>query len=119
MLNHKQKWLRLIGWLMVLALIILSLVKPPPTNTNIPNSDKWLHLISYFTLSYWFFHTYDNHKTPVTAGFLFLGVTLEWLQSLTPHRYFEWLDMLMNVAGVLLGLLVFQLLKLRIKALIG
>jgi VanZ family protein len=32
-----------------------------------------------------------------------MGVTIEFLQGLTPYRFFEWADALANAAGVIIG----------------
>ncbi|MCX7553293.1 VanZ family protein [Marinicella sp. S1101] len=114
----KKNWIKLIAWLMTVALVVLSLIKLPQPQTQIPHSDKWLHLSSYCFLAYWFYHAYHAFKYRITAGLIALGIGLEWLQALTPHRYFEWLDMLMNVTGVLLAWLLYHGLKLRLKTLL-
>ncbi len=110
--------MRLLGWMMVLAVIVLSLTKLPSTTQTVPNSDKFLHLTTYFLLSYWFFHTYFNHKVAAVIGFILLGLLLEISQHLTPYRFFEWLDMLMNSAGVFLAYIFFWVAKIRIKLLL-
>ncbi len=111
--------LRAIGWLMVVGVIVLSLIQLPATPEAIPGSDKLLHLVSYFLLSFWFFHTYFKHKITIISGFMLLGFCLEILQSLTPYRFLEWLDMLMNATGVLLACVVFWQLKIRVKWLLA
>jgi VanZ family protein len=108
-------FLRLIGWLMVLAVIVMSLIQLPATELPVANSDKWLHLLTYGWLSYWFFHTYTKQKVFIVIGFVLLGLGLETLQQFTPYRHFEWLDMLMNSTGVLVAFAVFWGLKIRIK----
>lgn len=117
--THKIFWLRLLGWIMVAMLIVMSLISLPNTDIPIPNSDKWLHLITYFAVSYWFFHVYVKKTMYTVIGFTLLGVALELLQSLTPFRFFEWLDMVMNITGVLLAWVIFGLLKFRISYIAG
>ncbi len=113
--NRCATALRLIGWLLVLGLIVLSLIQLPPTPQVIPNSDKLLHLSTYFGLSYWFLHTYHKYPLQVIIGFILLGLGLEILQFTTPFRFFEWLDLLMNTTGVLLAFVVFAGFKIKIK----
>lgn len=107
--------LRLLGWLMVVAVIVMSLIQLPATALPAANSDKWLHLITYGWLSYWFFHTYTQQKLTVVVGFVLLGLGLETVQILSPYRFFEWLDMLMNTCGVMLAYVIFWTLRWRIK----
>ena len=111
--------MRWFGWLMVVGVIVLSLAPLPPMPDTIAGSDKSVHLGSYFFLSYWFFHSYFKQKLTVIAGFLLLGLCLEFLQSLTAYRFLEWLDMLMNGCGVLLAYVVFWQLKIRVKWLLN
>jgi len=118
-LSRHSGLLRSIGWLMVMGVTTLSLIQLPPTPNAIAGSDKLLHLTTYFLLSYWFFHTYYRHKPIIISGFLLLGWLLEILQSLTPYRFLEWLDMLMNATGVLLAYVIFWCLKIRLKWLLN
>ncbi len=113
-----KSWLRLIGWMMVASVIILSLVQIPSPPQSIPGNDKVLHLVTYFVLSYWFLHTYSHHKLMVISGMVFLGLLLEFLQYFTPHRFVEVLDMLMNTVGVLLAYISFGVMKIKIKCLL-
>ena len=42
----------------------------------------------------------------IALVFIFMGVTLEYLQSFDPNRYFEYADMVANSVGVALGFVV-------------
>ena len=112
---NKLRLTRSLGWLMVAAVVMLSLVRLPETNIQVQGGDKLLHLCTYWVLSYWFFHVYPNKTWHIIIGFVLLGTVLEFLQSLTPYRYLEWLDWVMNVTGVLLGWVTFHLLKIQIN----
>ena len=96
----------------------MSLIKLPQTTVAIPNQDKWLHLTVYFFTCYWFFHAYPNNTKRITLGLCLLGAVLELLQFQTGYRSMEWLDMLMNVVGVLLAFLTFDLAKIKLKYLL-
>jgi VanZ family protein len=113
--NAKQSLTRSIAWLMLIGVIVLSLAPLPSMPQSIPNSDKLLHLATYFGLSYWFFHTYCKRPLTIVFGFMLLGIALECSQAMTPHRLFEWLDLLMNVSGVFLAWLIFWRFKIRVK----
>ncbi len=112
------KLIRSVGWAMVLTVVVLSLVPLPDVPNSVPNSDKWLHFTTYFILTYWFLHSYYKKPIPITVGFVLLGTLLECLQALTVYRYWEWLDLVMNISGVLLALLLCNVLNLRVKFLI-
>ena len=107
--------IRSLAWLLLLGLVVLSLVPIPAPPTDLPNSDKWLHLFSYLVLAYAFLHAYPLRPGRVLIGLLGLGMALESAQTLTPHRYFEGLDLLMNVTGVLLASGLFLVLHLRVR----
>ena len=101
---------------MVAGLVVMSLIKLPQTPVQIDGGDKLLHLGSYFFLSYWFHHAYHRYPWQVSMGFLCLGLTLEWMQSLTTYRHVEWMDGLMNLSGVMLAWLLYQVVGIRIKS---
>ncbi len=111
----KLRLTRFFGWLMVAAVVMLSLLRLPDTAIQVQGSDKLLHLLTYMALCYWFFHVYPNKTRHIMIGFMLLGTVLELLQSLTPHRYVEWLDWVMNLTGVVLSWVTYNLLKIQIK----
>ena len=63
----------------------------------------------------WFLQLYPNHSGLVLVGLSALGVVLEGLQSLSPHRSTELADALMNSTGVLIAWLGFTWLGWRLK----
>lgn len=95
------------GWGLVGAVIVLSLVSLPATGPDIPQGDKYGHVLAYGTLAFWFAQISASRTVLLAhaAAFVALGVALEGLQSLTPERHFEVPDMLANAVGVGLGLL--------------
>lgn len=116
---QKSQVFRALGWLMVGAVVVLSLIRLPATPTALTGSDKLLHLLTYGFLSFWFFHTHNNKMWQVIAGFVLLGSVLEWLQSLTTYRFFEWWDWGMNLAGVMLAWVAFYRLKIKVKTMLN
>lgn len=83
---------------------------PPPQWLE---PDKALHTLAYAGLSFlvmlgWHFRSADR-PTPKQLiigllGCVLYGIVLEWVQYLFfPGRAFEYLDMLANMVGVLLG----------------
>ena len=53
----------------------------------------------------WFCQVFQKsaHRILVALLLIALGVSMEFLQRMTGYRYFEYIDMLANSAGVLLG----------------
>jgi VanZ family protein len=108
-LRFRKLWIA-IGWSLVIAVIILSLIPPPIMPVDY--ADKIGHLIAYFVLMGWFAQIYHapRQRIQFVIGFLLLGAVLEILQGFGGIRYAEWADMVANSAGVILA---WQLTKKR------
>ncbi len=90
-----------LGWLLVAAVCWFSLT-PSPVDSGIDNGDKLGHLLAYLVLMSWWGQL-DPRSNRLLLIFVFMGVALEGLQSLTPNREPSGLDMVANAAGALLG----------------
>lgn len=92
------------GWLLVLAVIWLSLTPSPP-KVDFEESDKVGHLLAYGLIMFWFAQLYAARPARVgyAALFVLMGVTLEFIQGRLGYRTYEVFDMFANTAGVLLG----------------
>jgi len=102
-LRWRAIWM-VIGWAMVAGIVWLSLTPSPP-NLDFALSDKVGHFVGYGTLTLWFCQLYGSRRERLAfaAGFVVMGVAIEFIQGATGYRDFEFLDMLANAAGVLLG----------------
>ena len=92
------------GWLFAAAIVILSLMPAPP-DIDVPHGDKLGHMAAYSLLTFWFCWLYPAWKTRIAyaAGWIAMGVALEFAQGATGYRSFELADMAANSLGVLLG----------------
>ena len=106
------------GWLMVGAVVFLSLVPAPP-GIGVPQGDKVGHLFAYGTLQFWFCRLYATRAARLghAAGFAAMGVALEFIQGWTGYRDFELLDMATNALGVSLGWGIALIRGSRVRAL--
>ncbi len=87
---------------MVAIVCWLSLTPHPPEPPDILGWDKSQHFVAYAALMAWFRQSFFRHwRWP--AFLLGLGLTLEYLQSLTGYRTADVFDMLANGIGVLIG----------------
>lgn len=107
-MRHELKYFRLwlaMGWLIVAAVIFLSLISKVPINVPVQFSDKVGHIIAYAVLMGWFVQLFRNRRVLLLHAVLLvgLGIGLEFLQGYT-GRHFEYADMVANTIGVLLGL---------------
>lgn len=95
------------GWLYAAAIVFLSLTPKPP-DPGFEYGDKLGHLAAYALLMFWFCWLY--RRAPVrlayAAGWIALGIALEFAQAQTATRSFELADMAANSLGVLLGWVV-------------
>ncbi len=99
-LRYFPVWLS-IGWLLVAAVVALSLLPGVPA---VGPSDKINHLLAYAVLMSWFGGLYPRQRHVTIAVWLvLLGIILEGLQALTGYRSMEVMDAAVNSAGVMLA----------------
>jgi VanZ family protein len=101
--NLRPVWLA-VGWGVVAAIVWLSLTPSPP-KVDFEQSDKVGHFLAYGGVMFWFAQLYARRSTQLAyaAGFVAMGVALEFIQGWTGYRSFELLDMLADGIGVALG----------------
>jgi len=92
------------GWLLAAAIVVLSLAPQPP-DLDVPHGDKLGHIAAYSLLSFWFCWLYPARRSRLAyaAGWIAMGVALEFAQGATGYRHFDPADMAANSLGVLLG----------------
>lgn len=90
-----------LGWAIVAAIVWLSLAPAPP-QVEVAHGDKIGHLVGYGVLMFWFCQLYRT-RIFYAAGFVLMGVGLEFVQGELGYRSYEVADMLANALGVLLG----------------
>jgi len=102
----RTRWarIRIIAFWWFGALIVAGSLMPAPQVPDTGLSDKLGHLLGYGLLTVLGLYAYARGTAWVLGGVFALGVCLELAQTFTPTRTFEWLDILANGAGVLLGL---------------
>lgn len=102
-LRYPLLWL-LPGWGLVAAVAVGSLT-PGAVLPDFTAADKFVHGLAYFLLMVWFSGLYARRRHAFIALLLIVfGLGLELAQARLPYRWFDPLDLLANVAGVLLGL---------------
>jgi VanZ family protein len=94
------------GWVYAAALVWLSLTPSPP-EPGVEYGDKLGHVLAYGVLMFWFCWLYQGRNTRLAygAGWIAMGIALEFAQSATGYRAFELADMAANTLGVLAGAL--------------
>ena len=105
-LRFRKLWLA-VGLLLLLSVLVGGLLPTVPS-PNLPGGDKAEHFLGYLALSAWFTALVQRRRyVLVIVSLLALGAFIEVAQTLMAlGREGDWLDMLANIAGVLVGLLV-------------
>lgn len=104
-LRHLLLW-RVIGWLIVTAIIYGSLT-PRPIDIPIEEGDKLGHMLAYSGLMIWFMQLYTrNAHILLAACCVSLGIAMEYAQLASGYRDFEYLDMVADGVGVSIGWLL-------------
>jgi VanZ family protein len=93
-----------LGWGWAAAIVWLSLTSSPP-QVDVQFGDKLGHFGAYGLLMLWFCFLYAGFRTRTFygAGFIAMGVGLEFLQGHLGYRSYDVIDMAANTIGVLLG----------------
>lgn len=102
-LRYHRYWL-VIGWMLIVAVIYLSVTSHPP-KLPIKWFDKVGHFTAYFVLMGWFVQLYRAHRQRVLWALLFVGqgLTLEIVQGMSRWRTFDYWDAAANTLGVILA----------------
>jgi len=102
----RLKWLWLaIGFILIAAIVVLSITDIPVEIIPFDLQDKILHLLAYGCLMGWFAQIYRHDLTRLllALALVAMGIGIEFLQAMTPTRQFEILDMIANTSGVMLA----------------
>lgn len=95
-----------IGWALVLAVIVLTLIPPDDYHTivRVDLNDKVAHVIVYTTLAGWFgCLSLGRRLLAPTLMLLGMGAVLELAQLSSIYRMFDVYDLLANWLGVAVG----------------
>jgi VanZ family protein len=105
-LKYTRLWLT-IGWLLVLAVVWVSLVPREPELVK-HLGDKLSHAVAYFVLMAWFVQIYRPTRMLglLAVGFVILGITLELLQGLLATRIADAGDVFADAVGVAVGMAI-------------
>ena len=114
-LRFRNFWL-LLGYALIVMVVYLSVTsKPMQVDLGFVMQDKLFHMFAYFALMGWFAQVYHVSKQRLMFAVLFviLGVLMEYVQSLSPVRYYEFQDMIANALGVMIAVLLARLTSFR------
>jgi VanZ family protein len=109
-----------IGWVVLIALITLVPGRVLPNiDWNFLSFDKIIHFSIFSILSFLGSASFKNILgsptnvlKPISLSLLIAmvyGTLLEYLQTLIPDRGFDYADLLANIGGAIIGIVLFQL----------
>jgi VanZ family protein len=84
-----------------MVLVLALMPAPPPMITT--GWDKSNHLLAFAVLAWLGCKAVPQRVSTMLFGLLAYGALIEILQSFTPTRSAEWLDLLADCFGILLG----------------
>ncbi len=88
-----------------LAVLVLALMSaPPPVITT--GWDKSNHLLAFAVMTWLGCKAFPQRVMPLLLSLLAYGAVIEILQSYTPNRSAEWVDLLADCFGIVLGWLL-------------
>ncbi len=107
MVRQPLRWFyvwALLVWLFVVWVGYQSLTPSPIQTPGLPYGDKLGHFSAYFLMMAGFAQLYQraSHRMPLVLLVLY-GIAMEFLQSMTGYRYFEYADMAANTLGALVA----------------
>ena len=118
----KAKLFFLLALIYSLSILILSLVNLKNIEiVNLNASDKFYHATCYGIMTFlWLLYFYFKlrsqsvkSKLTLTLLIVFFGIIIEVLQLvLTDYRSFDWWDVVANITGVCIGLILFSIVKI-------
>jgi hypothetical protein len=101
--RHPALWIT-VAWSLVAVVVYLSLASLS-ISAPAAHADKYGHVLAYGVVMFWFLQIYECTPSRLTfAGALIaLGIGLEFAQSWTGYRTFDYADMVANAIGITIG----------------
>ena len=113
-LIYRRHW-QLAGILLLAGVLTLAIIPaiwlwPQDPNKIWILSDKWLHGITFAVLALWFSGQYAKEAYwKLVVGLLAFGAVIEICQRMISYRSAEWNDLLADMLGIVVGILIAML----------
>ena len=104
-----SKTLKILFWTALITSYILAILPQEMAPTIGDLSDKTLHFLAFAVLMFLLNLAYPIRWYKAALYLLFYAGFIEFSQYFTPNRCSEWLDILADAIGIVIGLLLYFL----------
>lgn len=94
--------------LALVAFVVYQSLTPAPLEVDLGEGNRLGHLLAYGTLMGWYAQLHERRaaRLRLAAGFVAMGIVLEFIQAATGYRTLDPADAVANTFGVGLGWLL-------------
>ncbi len=108
-LRYAWRW-QLAGFLLLIFVMIAAMVPKMPFENLVLQfkiSDKVLHIVAFTILAVWFSGQYEKRSYwRIAMGLIAFGILIELVQGTVSYRRSEWLDLVGDASGIVIGLVI-------------
>ena len=108
-LRYAWRW-QLAGFLLLILVMIAAMVPKMPFDNLVLQfniSDKVMHIVAFTFLAVWFSGQYEKRSYwRIAMGLIAFGVLIELVQGTVSYRRSEWLDLVGDASGIVIGLVI-------------
>jgi len=108
-------WLKRLFWLVLFATYISAILPQDIAPTLGPISDKWTHLLAFSVLTLLLRFAYRITIIQTVFSLFLYGILIEVSQYFTPNRCAEILDVVADMIGVAIGVVLAYAFRKRIQ----
>ena len=108
-LRYAWRW-QVAGFLLLILVMIAAMVPKLPFDDlamHFKITDKVMHIVAFTFLAVWFSGQYEKRSYwRIAMGLIAFGVLIELIQGTVSYRRSEWLDLVGNASGIVIGLII-------------
>jgi len=111
MLSQYSPKMRILFWVALISSYVLAIMPQEMAPSFQSLSDKSLHFIAFAVLTLLLNLSYRMQWWKTVVYLLFYAIFIEFSQTFTPNRCAEWLDIVADAIGIVLGLVLYVVYK--------
>jgi len=105
--SQYSKTMRILFWIALISSYVLAIIPQDMAPSFQSLSDKSLHFIAFAVLTLLLNLSYRMPWWKTVIYLLFYATFIEFSQTFTPNRCAEWLDIIADAIGIILGLVLY------------